>query len=362
MILPGWPCFSHDSSKCSFSRHRAFSLLGCLLLGGVLAAGAQVRGVSGRQPSLISESRPYIEGRVLVEGEGAPVQAVEVQLRHRSGGELARAYTDTQGEFSFYELSPGSYALLVSHPDYETQSVGMSLFEGPALDVRIVLKPKQAVGSHSAMVSVPLWALKIPGKARKEYRKGWRELEKGQEMKSIARFRAALELYPQFAAAHSALGAAYLRLGDRDEAMTAFEQALEIDDTLIDAGLALGTLYSAQERYGEAERYLVRVRAHKPEEWRVHYELGQLYWRMGEWERAEEALRRGAELHQEFPRLSLLLINVLALQNKYEECVREMDRFLGRFPEDSFASEVRRKRQLLEAELGTSPVPRDNQP
>ncbi len=65
--------------------------------------------------------------------------------------------------------------------------------------------------------------------------------------------------------------------------------------------------------------------------WRVHYQLGEIYWRMGDWAKAEENLRRAVELHGKFPRIHLLLINALAGQEKYAELLAAMETFLKLF-------------------------------
>jgi hypothetical protein len=70
-----------------------------------------------------------------------------------------------------------------------------------------------------------------------------------------------------------------------------------------------------------------------------------------------ESLRRGVELHPEFARLHLLLMNVLALQEKYPEALAEMEKFLRMFPQDSFAPQVRQKRDLLKAQIEKTAIP-----
>ncbi len=72
---------------------------------------------------------------------------------------------------------------------------------------------------------------------------------------------------------------------------------------------------------------------------------------MGDWAKAEENLRRAVELHGKFPRIHLLLINALAGQEKYAELLAAMETFLKLFPDDRFAPQVVRKRDLLRAEL-----------
>jgi tetratricopeptide (TPR) repeat protein len=260
------------------------------------------------------------------------------------------AVTDYRGVFSFPNLPLGKYTLTFFHPNYKEQDQQVELFQGGQRDMRILMVRR---GPENAPPGPPIaaWALQIPGPAQKKYSQGLEALQKNQVRESIAHFQAAIELYPRFAAAYAALGSAQLTLGDRKAAAAAFEKALEIDDNLPAACLGLGTLYAMEQRYADAEKQLLRAQMLKPEDWRVHYQLGEIFWRMGNWSKGEESLRRGVELHPEFARLHLLLMNVLALQEKYPEALAEMEKFLRMFPQDSFAPQVRQKRDLLKAQI-----------
>ncbi len=50
-------------------------------------------------------------------------------------------------------------------------------------------------------------------------------------------------------------------------------------------------------------------------------------------------------------------MNVLALQEKYPEALAEMEKFLRMFPQDSFAPQVRQKRDLLKAQIEKTAIP-----
>jgi uncharacterized protein HemY len=87
------------------------------------------------------------------------------------------------------------------------------------------------------------------------------------------------------------------------------------------------------------------------DDWRVHFELGQLYWCKNDWAKAEESLRQARTQHENYPRTHLLLINSLALQEKYPATLAAMESYLHLFPQDDFAEQVRQKRDLLKSEL-----------
>lgn len=330
-------------------------LLSCLLLAGAFPAPAQIT-TTGRQPTTF-QSPPHIEGRVVARGNNSPLKGVAVTVRQRQGAEVGRSYTNDSGEFGFYNLAEGSFLLTASHPDYEEYSQEVDLFGRSVPGLRIVLSRKKGVRPVSSIPTVPLWALKISPKAQRQYSKGLKELQKGNGKKSIAHLQAAIRLYPQYASAYSALGTVHLKLGDQEAAMAVFERALEIDENLPDACFGLGVLYNAQKRFGDAVRYLLRARMLRSQDWHVHYELGQAYGAVADWPKAEASLRRARELHSDFPRTHLLLINALALQDKYDATLAAMENYLRLFPRDSFTPQVRQKRDLLQAELEKKPLP-----
>lgn len=348
---------------CAYSRAGAFLkqlLVPILVFGGVVCSLAQI--IPQKRSATIGRSGQAfyaLEGRVVVYRDGSPVQKVQVLLIDSEGTPLASSYTDDDGIFAFYDVPTGRYLLTASHPEYEEKTLWVDLYGGPQRDLQIVLSKSRREADAPAGSSVPVWALQIPPKARREYDKGVKKLQESDPQKSLPHFEAAIRLYPQYAAAYSALGAGHLRLGNAQAAQAAFEQALNIDENLAHACLGLGALYSAQRRYSEAEKQLLRARQLKPDDWRVHYELGQCYWGAEDWAKAEASLRRALELHSDFPRLHLLLINVLALQEKYPDTLAQMETFLKLFPEDPFAPPVRQKRDLLKAQLqaGVSSAP-----
>ena len=292
-----------------------------------------------------------IEGRVVFGHDGANLAGVHVTLTDFRGSIRGTHDTRAGGTFSFRNLGPGRYTLTLSHPDFveHKETVDLVFISHQGLVVSLVRSARGA--SPPSQSTVPAWALQIPSRAQKEFSKGLEALEREDVKGSVAHLQAAVELYPRFAIAYGALGAVHTSGGDTKAAEAAYEKALEIDETLSTAHLGLGNLYLAEKRYRDAEKHLLRALSLKPDDWRVQYGLGDLYWRAGLWARAEEKLRRAIELHGKVPRLYLLMINVLAEQEKYVETLATMENFLKLFPDDRFAKQVAQKRDLLRVEL-----------
>ncbi len=326
-----------------------------------LSAPAQVIISKPRHRRVATGEELYsMEGRVSY--RGSAVKGALVIVRDNSGRERARVYTDDSGRFFVPDLPQGTYALTASHPPFQdvTRSVGLL---GAVVDIQLAFIGRvEGAAATSAEPFVPVWAANIPSEAQEEFKEGIKDLAKGEKEKGIAHLKAALDIYPEYATARSALGAVYLQTGDTEAAVTAFKEALEIDKNLPEACLGLGSIYSSQGRAEEAESYLLRARRLRGDDWRAHFELGRLYYRVQAWPQAEKSLQRALELKSEFPRTHLFLMNALAYQEKYAEALAAMENFLGLFPDNAFASKVRKKRDLLRTEIEKTPAQEGNPP
>ena len=93
---------------------------------------------------------PQLSGTV-VDTSGATIAGATVQVRSANGTVQVTTQSDTNGSFIISGLSPGDYRLVVSHADFETKEIPVSIgtTETPA-PLRISL----AVGSVSTTVNV----------------------------------------------------------------------------------------------------------------------------------------------------------------------------------------------------------------
>jgi tetratricopeptide (TPR) repeat protein len=113
--------------------------------------------------------------------------------------------------------------------------------------------PKSRSPLQSPSGSVSKLDLKAPEKARKEYGKGYELLMRKDLRGALEHLTSAISMYPQFVGAHSALGSAYLQLGQNDLARDQFSQAVLLDDHLPLSYLNLGSAQLALKDYRSAE-------------------------------------------------------------------------------------------------------------
>ena len=99
--------------------------------------------------------------------------------------------------------------------------------------------------------------LKIPGKARNEFQKGLEHLGKKDPAGSLSHFTKAFQTFPDYYEAQYHMGVAKMQLGQNDEAMQAFQMAIDLSGGRYAlAELAFGYLLCQEGQPGEAERIM----------------------------------------------------------------------------------------------------------
>ncbi|HET9309528.1 MAG TPA: VWA domain-containing protein [Candidatus Sulfotelmatobacter sp.] len=101
--------------------------------------------------------------------------------------------------------------------------------------------------------SVSALDLKAPGRAQREYEKGYQMLLRKDAQGAIPHLAKAIKLYAKYVAAHNALGSAYLRLGENEQAREEFEKAVALDDHMANSYLNVGCVELALKQYSAAE-------------------------------------------------------------------------------------------------------------
>jgi VWFA-related protein len=107
--------------------------------------------------------------------------------------------------------------------------------------------------------SVSKFDLKAPGPARREYEKGMQLLLKKNCSEAAERFTKAIAIYPDFVAAHNALGSAFLDLGRNDQAQNEFLQSVALDNHLPRSYMGLGRAQFALENFPGAQESMQRA-------------------------------------------------------------------------------------------------------
>ena len=158
---------------------------------------------------------------------------------------------------------------------------------------------------------------------------------------AIVHYEQIPESSPMKRVAELQLGLNLADLDRNDEAEQHLKDALARDDSDIRAYLALGGVYSVQEKYREAadlyDRAVAQIENPTRAEWNVFYQRGIAYERLKEWPKAEPNFRKALELFPEQPQvLNYLGYSWVDMNMNLEEGLDMIRRAVDLRPSDGY--------------------------
>lgn len=191
--------------------------------------------------------------------------------------------------------------------------------------------------------SVSKLDLKAPGKARREYEQGYQRLMRRDLEIAIEHLAKSIAVYPQFVAAHNALGTAYLDQGQNDLAHAQFAQAVALDDHLPNSYLNLGCAELALKQYPAAEESLRKASSLAPLDIQLQLALAYSEFVNQDYP-ALLATTRGVheKKHEGASVVHLFAAGAWEAQGNLSEARREMETLLNEDPKSASADRFRR--------------------
>jgi Flp pilus assembly protein TadD len=320
--------------------------IGLVLL---LWASLQAPLVFGQQAYTIVGSVQTFHGEL-------PDRPILVTLQFRNNT-IATTFTDSEGKFSFSELSPNIYRLAVDDEKYRPAEVLVQV--NPLLNgmnmARIQLIPRESAGASSPspgsnpnMVNSAEFTKQIPKPALKEFNKGTNADKDGRIDDAIAHYQKAVSLAPEFYAARNNLGSAYLGKSQFDAAQEQFEKVIQTNPSDAAAYFNLGNLFLLTQKYQDAVRWLEQGLSKEPNSALGHFLLGSLHMRTGNIEQAEKELQTSLQLDPKMLKAHLALVNLFLQRGRPADAVAELKIFLKASPNDPFAPKAREVLHRLE--------------
>jgi len=169
-----------------------------------------------------------------------------------------------------------------------------------------------------------------PTKAVENYTQlGRAYIQNGRYDWARQRLNRALDINPDYAPAHDAMGLLWQAEGENDLAEEAFEKAIGLDAEFAQARHHLGRLYTSDKRFEEAEDELIQVAENRYYENRVaaYNDLGINSYRAGKQENAIKWYRQALRI---MPYNVDALVNISTLlfeSQNYTESQKYFDRF-----------------------------------
>jgi len=225
-----------------------------LLLTGVASAKAQGHVIRGKVRTSAGVSLPR----------------VTVNLESGTGAMIDQTVTNNEGDFYFSGLSDNSYSLVVSSPDYAVASERVEFVRnvspnesGETRSVEITLIPKAGVRTGPARF---VFAQNIPDAARNAFEKGEQLARQKNSPAAIARFREALQIFPNYFDAHLSLGSLLLTTGELVPAISEFEAARKINPTDVRLYQMFGAAMMQQRKFAVAAAAFAEAARLAPED------------------------------------------------------------------------------------------------
>jgi tetratricopeptide (TPR) repeat protein len=144
-------------------------------------------------------------------------------------------------------------------------------------------------------------------KKQKFLESGNRYFEKGQFPEAVVEFSSAIQVDPNFAAAHFRLGEAYLKEQRFAEAFRELQRTVELDPANSKASLDLGLLLIAGRSYKDAETVAARMLAANSQSADAHLLLSELNRVQAKPEAANQEIQRAIALNPNQPELYVQL-------------------------------------------------------
>ena len=195
---------------------------------------------------------------------------------------------------------------------------------------------------------VSLRELRIPAKARNEFNRGLRSLEKRDSAGSLRHFDAALRIYPEYYEAYYHEGIAALIERNNEEALRCFQKATDISDKgypPAEFGYALALMREGKPEQAEGVvRHGLESEPNNPD---GHVVLGFVLLKLKRPDEAEKNAREALDVNAPNSAKGYLVLSDLnAERGDYEDQARDLDTYLKLRPNDPNKSTLRAVRDL----------------
>jgi Ca-activated chloride channel homolog len=191
--------------------------------------------------------------------------------------------------------------------------------------------------------SVSMLDLKAPGKARREYHRGYQLLLRKDLPGAVQHLEAALRIYPSFVAAHNALGTAYLQLNQNDRAREEFSKAIGLDDHLPNSYLDLGIAQLALKQNADAEESMRKASSLAPVDLQLALALAYAEFSNRDYPAViATATQVHGQPHQGAELVHYFAAEAWAAQDKLVEAQGEIETLLREMPDSPAATQFRR--------------------
>ncbi len=223
-------------------------------------------------PQAQKQEKAKLEGTVINENK-KPISNVQILLNHEGSDETFHSMSNEKGVFLSPPLSPGKYILTIEKQGYKSFSGDLDLNPGLIRKITIVLVKAEPLGQKTEKEAVD------------SFEKGIEFSKDNKTDDAIQAFQKAVELKPDFAEAYLNLGILLFQQQKDNEAEKALLKALEFNPeepkskmVLADVNFEQAKLLIREKRMDEALEKLEQSYSLRQDHAIVNYLLGYLYY------------------------------------------------------------------------------------
>jgi tetratricopeptide (TPR) repeat protein len=287
-----------------------------------------------------------VSGRVLLEDRQPPPEPVPVEFECH--GASPGALTDSKGGFSITigsqqatrtNLLPASLKIdgcrvQIRMPGFEEVLVTLNRPQRLS-DLRLGDLILKASGPQS-IAGFSLTGRNAPGKARSNYVRAFDTIITGKYAEALASLDKAIAAYPKYASALELKGVVLDRMGQREAARAAYQQAVTADPAYAKPLVQLADMAAEDQNPTEAARWAEMVNRLVPGAYPGVYLIeGGAYFDLSRYDDAEKAAREGIDADPKgiYPGLRRLMGEVLYRKRSYAAALDLFEWYLKEAPE-----------------------------
>lgn len=253
-------------------------------------------------------------------------------------------YMDARGEYTFNDLTDGSYAVRVTAPGFQPEVREADLSGGRQMILNFHLRAtpaaENAVAEKDYAVSAK-W-LAAPEKVRHNIEEARELRKKGDFEAALKHVNEALKEDADFSFALHEAGLCNWRLGRMNDAKRMFQSAMEADPTFLPSSLNLAEVLAQQKDYNGAGRVLLDANKAHPTRAEPLYVMARIQFQTGHMDVAEKAVRMALDRDPSgVPEAYLLLANVYIRRGDKVQAAEQLRTYLEKAPQGDQAGQAR---------------------